>query len=340
MVSDLSMGKIEPNERIRTYIENCRGAINLAVAAAEIPNCNWGMKYSDGFEMLLSHLAQTRKLAFIIGAEIRILAADGDYRQALDRSLTLHKIGKHVGDETIISMLVAMVIGKMADNHIQYLLGEMPQDLKTLTWLKSQLAMIDSRTLSSGATTNYERELSLEHMHLDKVKKLIETVRGEPVKPGSKEAEQLRSVDQAAIDKNRAYYIRHMNMLQTILSTPMNYPKIHAELKELNEQPHKDLAENNTDAYLTSILAARYGKIVSNEISSKTLTNAIRAAVEIYIHKAKTGQLPDALPEGLPQDLFSGKDFRYEKTADGFTIVCRGKDLDKNETYQYGFKVK
>jgi len=340
MASDLSQGKIEPNERIRKYIENCRSAITLAVAAAEIPNCNWGMKYSDGFEMLMSHLAQTRKLAFIIGAEIRILAADGDYRQALDRSLTLHKISKHVGDETIISMLVAMVIGKMADNHIQYLLADMPQDINTLTWLKSQLAIIESKSLSSRATTNYERELALEHMQLDKLQKLIEIVSGKPVVPGSKEAEQLRSVDQATIDKNRAYYIKYMDTLQTILSTPMNYAKVYSELKKLNEQPHKDLAVNNTDAYLTSMLAAKYGKIVSNEISSKTLTNAVRAAIEIYIQKAQTGQLPDKLPEGLPKDLFSGKDFRYEKTANGFTLGCRGKDLEKNEIYSYEFQVK
>ena len=340
MVSDLSMGKIEPNERIRKYIENCRGAIKLAVAAAEIPNCNWGMKYSDGFEMLLSHLAQTRKLAFIIGAEIRILAADGDYRQALDRSLTLHKISKHVGDETIISMLVAMVIGRMADNHIQYLLADMPQDVKTLTWLKSQLAVIESKPLSSRATTNYERELTLEHMQLDKLKKLLEIVSGGPVKPDSKEAEQLRNVDQATIDKNRAYYIKHMDTLQMILSSPMNYQKVYSELKKLNAQPHKDLAQNNIDAYLTSMITAEYGKMVSNEISSKTLTNAVRAAIEIYIQKAQTGQLPETLPAGLPKDLFSGKDFRYEKTADGFILRCRGKDLEKNETYSYEFKVK
>lgn len=340
MAADLSQGKIEPNERIRKYIENCRGAINLAVAAAEVPNCNWGMKYSDGFEMLLSHLAQTRKLAFIIGAEIRILAADGDYRQALERSLTLHKISKHVGDETIISMLVAMVIGKMADNHIQYLLAEMPQDLNTLTWLKSQLAIIESKPLSSRATTEYERELSLEHMQLDKLKQLIEIVSGEAVKPNSKEAEQLRNVNQATIDKNRAYYIKYMDKLQTILSAPMNYTKAYAELKKLHEQPRKDLAENNIDAYLTSMVAADYGKIVTNEIRSKTLTNALRAAIDIYIHKAKTGQLPETLPEGLPKDLFSGKDFRYEKTDGGFTLRCRGKDLDKNETYSYEFKVK
>jgi hypothetical protein len=333
-------GKIEPNERIRKYIENCRGAINLAVAAAEVPNCNWGLKYSDGFEMLLSHLAQTRKLAFIIGAETRILAADGDYRQAHERSLTLHKISKHMDDETIISLLVASALGKMADNHIQYLLADMPQDLKTLTWLKSQLAIIDSKSLSSRATTNYERELSLEHMHLDKVKKLIEIVRGAPVKPGSKEAEQLRNVDQATIDKNRAYYIKHMDTLQTILSKPMNYAKVYSELKELHKQPHKDLAENKIDAYITSIVSPAFDKIVSIETRDKTFSNAVRVAIEIYIQKAQTGQLPETLPAGLPKDLFSGKDFRYEKTADGFTLRCRGKDLDKNETYSYEFKVK
>jgi len=165
-------------------------------------------------------------------------------------------------------------------------------------------------------------------------------VSGEPVKPGSKEAEQLRNVDQTIIDKNRAYYIKHMDTLQTILSTPTNYEKVYNELKKLNEQPHKDLAENNTDAYLTSIVAAGYDKIVSVETSSKTLTNAVRAAIEIYITKVKTGQLPETLPTGLPKDLFSGKDFRYEKTADGFTLRCRGKDLNKNETYKYEFKVK
>ncbi len=339
MVADLARGKIEPNERIRKYIENCRGAINLATAAAEIPNCNWGLKYSDGFAMLLSHLAQTRKLVFIIGAETRILASEGDYRQALDRCLTLRKISQHMGDETIISLLVAKALEKMADNHIQYLLGDMPQDLQTLTSLKNQLIIIESRTLSSKATSKYERELSLEHMHLDKLKELIEIVTGKPVAPDSKEAEQLRNVDQAFIDKTRDYYINHMDSLQTILSTQMPYEKAYTELKMLNEQPKKDVAEN-TAATITSIVAPAYQKICSIETRENTFSNAVRAAVEIYITKAKTGQLPEELPAGLPKDLFSGKDFKYEKTTDGFVLSCRGKDLDKDEIHQYEFKVK
>jgi len=339
MVADLSRGKIEPNKRIKNYIENCRGAINLAIAAAEIPNCNWGLKYSDGFSMLLSHLAQTRKLVFIIGAETRILVSEGDYRQALDRCLTLRKISQHMGDETIISLLVSMSIDKMADNHIQDILADIPQDLQILTWFKNQLAIIESRTLSSKATLKAEREIALEYMHLDRIKELIEIVTGEPLAPDSKEAEQLRNVDQALIDKNRDYYINHMDSLQTILSTPMTYEKTYTELKKLCEQPKKDLAENNA-ATVTSIVAPAFDKFYGTEIRDKTFTNAIRAALEVYITKAKTGQLPEELPAGLPKDLFSGKDFKYEKTTDGFVLSCRGKDLEKDETYKYEFKVK
>jgi len=289
--------------------------------------------------MLMSHLAQTRKLIFIIGAEIRILAAEGDYRQALDRCLTLRKISHHMGDETIISLLVSMSIDRMADNHIQYLLADMPQDLQTLTWLKNQLIVIESRTLSSKATLKYEKELSLEHMHLDKLKELVEIVIGEPVAPDSKEAEQLRKADKAFIEKTRDYYINHMDVLQTILSTPMTYEKTYTELKNLSEQPQKDVTEN-TAASITSIVAPAFGRLYSIEIRDKTLSNAIRAAVEVYITKAKTGQLPEDLPAGLPKDLFSGKDFKYEKTKDGFVLRCRSKDLEKDETYKYEFKVK
>jgi hypothetical protein len=63
-------------------------------------------------------------------------------------------------------------------------------------------------------------------------------------------------------------------------------------------------------------------------------------AIDIYIIKAKTGQLPDALPESMPKDLFSGKDFKYEKTKEGFVLRCRGKDLVKDKIYEFEFKVK
>jgi hypothetical protein len=50
-------------------------------------------------------------------------------------------------------------------------------------------------------------------------------------------------------------------------------------------------------------------------------------------------EVADALPAGLPKDAFSGKDFKYEKTKDGFVLRCRGRDLGKDELYQYEVKL-
>ena len=80
--------------------------------------------------------------------------------------------------------------------------------------------------------------------------------------------------------------------------------------------------------------------LYNNGIQSETSSNALKTALEIYIIAAQTGQLPDSLPGGLPQDLFSGKDFEYEKTSEGFILRCQGKELGKDEIHEYEFKVK
>ena len=80
-------------------------------------------------------------------------------------------------------------------------------------------------------------------------------------------------------------------------------------------------------------------KLHSLDVRAGTHFNALKAALDIYIIKAKTGRLPNALPAGLPKDLFSGKDFEYAKTKEGFVLSCQGKDLDKDEFDQYEFKV-
>jgi hypothetical protein len=92
---------------------------------------------------------------------------------------------------------------------------------------------------------------------------------------------------------------------------------------------------------LTNILAPSTQRIFSLATRYKTHNNAIKTAIEIYLIKAKTGKLPDVLPAGLPGDLFSDKPFIYEKTSEGFTLRCQGKDLSKDESpYEYKFKVK
>ena len=339
MVADLSKGEIDPNESIRKYVKNCHEAIELAVAATEIPHCNWGLKYSDGLSMQIAHLGQVRKLNYLIIAEARILAADGANRQAIDRYLTVRKMSRHIGDETIISFLVSVAINRLADSCIRDILADMPQDLEILTGLKNELALIASRPLSIKAALKTEKEVFLESMRLENLKELAEMLVGGIIEPDDKEAELLRTADESFVEKNRDYYSNYMDSFQEILSSAIVYETTYAKLKALSDKLQKDVAENPA-ATLTVPMAPALCKLYGHEVRNETALNAVRAAVEVYITKAKTGQLPEKLPAGLPKDLFSGKDFKYEKTTDGFVLRCRSKDLDKDETHQYEFKVK
>jgi len=140
--------------------------------------------------------------------------------------------------------------------------------------------------------------------------------------------------------KNRDYYIKHMNSLDEVLESSMPYAEVYSRLKQLNEKPAKEMPDNPA-ATLTSLLTPAFDRIYSIDTRTKTICNALRTAIEIYIIKTKTGKLPDALPAGLPGDLFSGTDFKYEKTADGFALRCQGEEFQTGRMRRMlEFKVK
>jgi hypothetical protein len=71
--------------------------------------------------------------------------------------------------------------------------------------------------------------------------------------------------------------------------------------------------------------------------------HAVQAAIPVYRVKATTGQLPRELPGGLPKDPYSGEDFEYRVTDEGFSLACRGLAIDwsdDNEPRRFDFRVK
>lgn len=76
------------------------------------------------------------------------------------------------------------------------------------------------------------------------------------------------------------------------------------------------------------------------DIRARTHFNALQAAIELYLIKYRTGQLPDQLPTGLPQDLFSNQNFAYQRKGKSFTLRCQAPDPCRDTIYDYHFAVK
>lgn len=339
-INDFVRGDIKLNDKITKYVETNRHVIDFAVTAADVSNCDWGIDYSRGLSVLMPHLSIFRDISRLILAEAKIFAIQGDYEAALDRCLSIKKMARHVNEGILINHLVGISLDALANGRIQEFLAEMPQDLKTLNWLKAELMDLAAKPISCKAAMNRDTQAFLIDIRIESKEKVLGFVEDEVIAPcKSRElaVNRLREADEDFFARNRTYWNNHLASVFSALDMP--YEQAYHKFRELDEKPGKEYVEN-PDATITAICWPATAKLYSVGIKAKTLSNAIRTAVEIYIIKTKTGNLPEALPASLPKDVFSNKDFEYEKTAEGFILRCQGKDLLKDKIHEYEFKVQ
>jgi len=247
MVADLARGKIEPDTRITQFIESQKTVINLAVAAAELPNCNWGLKYSDGLSLEMPYLSQIRHLTWFILADARTIAANGDYELALDRCLTARKLALHAASEPIIvNFLVGISIEKLANKCIQDILSSSPIELKTLQYLKVQLDGFDSKLISMKFLWETEREVMASYMTEEKIREIIPLLLGETEEDESEEIkianERILASDEQFCQRNIDYYNEHMTTMFSSFELP--YEQAYARLEKLGNKPSEEFKEN------------------------------------------------------------------------------------------------
>ncbi len=336
---DFADGKIALNKEIEDYVESCRSAIKLAIVASELRECDWGLRYSEGFNVLLTHLGQIRSLTRILIADARIQASRNNRELALERCLTTLKMSRHVGDDTLVSFLVSTSVEAIAGDCIADLLGQIHADPKVLEQLKSELANQAKKPPSVIRPLDIEREVAVEYANMEKIGDLMTAVDSQ--KSWEEVLEEARKLGgEDFLKKSRDYYTKYTDSMMSILRKGAPYPQTHQQLTELAGRLPKDPGpEKNPEAMFTTAVTPAVSKIYGTMIRGRTQANALRAAVDIYISRVKTGQLPNSLPSGLPKDLFSGEDFEYKKTKEGFLLRCRGKDLDRDKIQEYEFKV-
>jgi hypothetical protein len=330
-IGKVARGETPPDKQVRQDIAKCAGAIEFAEAASKVPACNWGVRYSQGFSALMPQMAQMRFLTFVLIADARIRAADGNYKAAFERCLMAGIFARHVGDDTLISYLVSRSVRGVAYKCMQDIMGRSAGDAKLLQWLKDELAKSDTVTLSPVRPLKMELDVVSDLMRMDNVEKLARVLAGSG---GEKNAAQIaKAADEKTLERARRIYTERISSALTIMSTSMPYEQAQSQLKQLagNLDPN-DPSEATVQAFIPAL-----DKIFAQKIAIETHANAIKAAIEVLLSRAGTGQLPDALPSGLPKDAFSGRDFEYAKTNEGFTLRCPGKDLD---VYRYEFKIR
>jgi hypothetical protein len=338
MLRQFSKDDTRINEQVRLYLEGNRKVIKEIITAAEIKNCDWGLDLSEGFSTPLPPLAKCRHAAYLLAADAKVLAEKGDYKTALERCITMHKMGRHVGDDIIVQGLVGIAIGGLADRRIVEILPQVSDNSEMLQWLRSRLADVSGRRPSIRTAIGNEAIVCGNSIkNKEGLRGIVADVCG------------ISRDDQDKLDKilhqqgDNEFYIRAREYYQSIIARMqiaygLPFPQAKQALENLNKEV-ENTAKEKSEAVIAEVLLPAINRVLIIDTRDKTQFNAVLAGVDIYLIRAKTGKLPDGLPAGLPKDMFSGKDFLYEKTDAGFTLTGQGKDLDKDIVQKYEFKV-
>ena len=333
LIGDVAKGQVAPDDKVRQYIHQCHGAIGFAEAAAAVPACNWGFRFSEGFDALMPQLAQARFLAFILVADARVRAADGDCRGGLERCLMTDTLARHIGDDTLISYLVSIAVRNVGYKCMVDVVGQARGDVALLDWLKRELATTSEGQVTPIRPLKIEREIALSTLRMENVEQYARLVASEDE---GKQQEILAQANEEAFAKARRVYAEVSAEALSVMASSMPYAEAHARLKVLADR----FDPNDPASAAGGPLAPAMATILSVMVREGTRANAVKAGIDICLRKAKSGELPAALPAGLPKDLFSGEDFAYERTDDGFVLRCRGKDLERDTIQEYAFAVK
>jgi len=337
-IAEVARGEVAPDDKVRQDIHKCKGAIEFAEAADRALFCNWGVRYSQGFECLLPQMAQARYLTFVLAADARLRASDGNYKGALERCLMMGNFARHVGDDTIISYLVSLSVRTLGYKCMREVIGQAADDEELLKWFRNELVTSSGDSLSVVRPLKIEIEIVTDLMRMENVEKLARVLADSSLGAlaGSNEkkiAEIVKAVDEKILEQARQIYSERMNSALVVLSTPMPYELADAQLKLSSD----NFDPNNPAEALAGAFVPAFSRIYSQETMRRTSFNAVIAAIEIYLHRIKTGKLPNELPKDMPKDSFSGKDFDYEKNDDSFVLSCQDKDSD---VYKFKFKIK
>ncbi len=327
-------GRTGPTDGIRQYVAGSHAALEYAKLATEVQDCDWGLPYSKGFSMLLIHLSQLRSLSRLMIADARLCAYDGRYEAALDRCLRVHRMAYHIGDDTLVSYLVASGVRDISYACMRDVIGQAWNDPTLLRWLRGELSQPAVREISPVRPLEIEREIVMDLMRMDRVRELADALSGESQE---KEAERIiASANEEILGRARRIYSERVQEMLDVWAGPMSYREAHSQLNQLKSRSDPD----DPASVLAGAIAPPMSRMYGSKVRTDAHAHAVRAGIEVCLHRAETGSLPATLPTDLPKDPFSGEDFEYGPTDQGFVLRCRARDLDKDTVHEYAFTLR
>ncbi len=330
-------GNVDLTNDIDIYLDKHQAVIRILLDAAEVTQCDWGIDYSQGIDVLFPTLAPARQAGFILLGQARRDFSAGNVEQAIDLCFSVYRMGRHVDNECMVSHLVGIALYDVTNNVIRDLVSQLPPDEEFLTQLKARLDGISVQRNTLKAAIQKDILMFANSICPEGRDSIIKCYDGHNSPQEKNALEQIKTADTVFFEKSRQHYLEFMNSVQNALDLPLAEAQF--QLLALAERPLKE-AETNKYAIVTATLVPVLWPCLQLDARGRTDFNALQAGLNLLLIKARTGSLPDTLPANMPKNLFNNQDFTYKRTGQEFRLnyECLGRALEESETREIVFQ--
>jgi hypothetical protein len=350
-----------PDPRVRVYLGRSLPTIELAQIASQMPQCHWGPMRAGEQQLDLNLGIPLRRLSRLLDADARTLAADGHDRAALARCLTIRRLAHHAGVETYNLYSISQSIHTLALLATAQVLSTRPLDARTLTWFKGQIAAMPGTPFEPAQALRKWRDAELQFWRarpqghpftrklvLDKIpdandrrdlsiltddQLLVIALQAEQRVPGTygiSAPPQLLERAQQACDQ-------YLQSALQIMKADLPYREKHTQLQAMVDSLDDRAIGGDPIAILSEApkVVELYHRLV---VRNAVYDNLVTTAIEILLVRARTGQLPRVLPPGVPKDLYTNRDFEYQRTEKSFHLRFDPDNLSRIQVRQFEFR--
>ncbi|MDY0356900.1 MAG: hypothetical protein RBR19_13550 [Sedimentisphaerales bacterium] len=300
-------------------------ALSMLTQGTQRPSCRFDNDYSAGISMPLSHLAEQRALARILGAKALLHAKDGQAEEAWDTALIQLKFADALRTEpTIVSQLVRVAQIDLACTTIQRLCEMLVPSEQRLRDLQELLGGYDDITPLIVATDG-ERLVFGEQTFRLPGKELRDTLDEDDMPDIISRLLFLRVSFKPLFLADHAAYLRLMQDCTSRFREPYDPNEAGAFDGELFETHKRHV--------LTRTLLPALGRVKEVYLRRIAQVRVTRAGLVLLQYRATHGGFPETLgaldPDGV-RDPFSQVSLLYRRQGAGFDLYSIGPDQKDN----------
>jgi hypothetical protein len=326
-------GSLEPDKlaEFKQLIE--QDVVTQALAIAEQgtrrKSCRFDHDYSEGFNILLPHLAGLRDLVRLIGARSYLEAEAGRPDAAWNYALTQLKVADALRNEPIvISFLVRLAAIKTSCETIQRICETAPPNAEQYKTLESLLSNYEDHkplVLALDGERLLCGEWAFNELRNGSASDLLSISSGEKSGLGGVLL-SLYSAFKPLLIADHAAYVRIMDYNTGLAQQPYSLDERNA-LDEKTRQMHSRLN------VVTSMLVPALGRVKEIYWENIARMRITRAGLALLQEKKAQGAFPQSLEAVKLKNLddpFSNKPLAYKPQGQGFILYSIGSDQKDN----------